>query len=341
LEKIALIPVYQPDENLYDIVQELKKLNFRIFVVNDGSYNEISKYVFDQISNDCEIIKLERNKGKGAALKAGLQRIKQLRLIDSNIVTLDADGQHLPGDADNVLKELHHSNADLVLGTRNFFDTKIPFRSLFGNIFTAYLLYGLKKKLLLDTQTGLRAFSYNQIDELLEIKGENYDWEFAVLNKFFNLNKKISTCVINTIYETGNPSSHFKKVSDSAKIYNIFIKYSFANIFAIGVEYFIFVSLLYFTSSILISLTVARITSLIFHFLSQKIFTFKNYQKFKLKQVFSYSIIAFFNFFISLTLLTTFEQYFNYTVVLKILIDLSLSFFTFILLLKLFSTNKK
>ena len=88
MEKIALIPAYQPDENLYDIVQELKKLNFRIFVVNDGSYNEISKYVFDQISNDCEIIKLESNKGKGAALKAGLQRIKQLRLISSNIVTL-------------------------------------------------------------------------------------------------------------------------------------------------------------------------------------------------------------------------------------------------------------
>ena len=341
MEKIALIPAYQPDENLYEIVQELKNLNFRIFVVNDGSYSEVSKYVFDKISSDCEIIKFDKNRGKGAALKAGLQRIKQLRLVSSNIVTLDADGQHLPSDADNVLKKLYHSNADLVLGTRNFFDTKIPFRSLFGNIFTAYLLYGLKKKLLLDTQTGLRAFSYYQIDELLEIKEENYDWEFAVLNKFFSLNKKISTCIISTIYETGNPSSHFKKVLDSAKIYNIFIKYSFANIFAIGVEYFIFVLLLYFTSSILISLTASRLSSLIFHFFSQKIFTFKNYQKIETKQVLGYSAIAFFNYFISLILLIIFDKYFNHTVVLKIFIDLSLSLFTFVVLVKLFSSNNK
>ena len=212
MEKIVLIPAYQPTSILNDLVRELAELKFRIFVVDDGSYDLEAISIFKKISDFSEVIRLEKNSGKGAAIKAGLERIQQLNLNRSHIVTLDSDGQHRPLDAVKVLKKLQDSDADLVLGVRNFFKGPIPFRSVFGNFLTSFLLFCLKRRILVDTQTGLRAFPYRIVGELLDISEMNYDWEFAVLNSFITKRKKISTCEIKTIYEAGNPSSHLAKL---------------------------------------------------------------------------------------------------------------------------------
>lgn len=334
-----LIPAYQPNMILNKLVCELAELKFRIFVVNDGSNNLEALGVFKKISNLSEVITLEKNSGKGAAIKAGLQRIQQLNLDHSQIVTLDADGQHQTKDAVKVLKELQNSDADLVLGVRDFFKERIPFRSLFGNFLTSFLLFCLKRRVLLDTQTGLRAFPYRIISELLDISEVKYDWEFAVLNKFFSENKKISTCEIKTIYETGNPSSHFEKVVDSARIYFVFLKYSLANVFAIAVEYFIFIILMFLGFSIFSALSASRGTSLIVHFTAQKNFTFNNKSKPEWRQIGGYALLAGFNYLTSLALLTSLQSYFLSILLLKVVVDLSLSLVTFLVLYKLFSNK--
>jgi putative flippase GtrA len=337
LEKIALIPAYQPDIKLLNIVADLKMLNFRTFVVNDGSDCPTSLKVFEKISYSCDVITLNKNCGKGAAIKHGLQKIKDLQLNDCIIVTIDADGQHLVKDAEKLINKLNKYDADIVLGVRNFYLTNIPLRSLIGNILTSYLVFSLNKKFLVDTQTGLRAFKYRVIDELIDIKEENYDWEFAVLNKFILDNKKIDTCEIETIYEKGNLTSHFGKIVDSAKIYFIFLKYSLSNIMTIIVEYFIFILFVYLNSSIFVALTCSRFCSLIFHFVAQKKITFKNNHKTELKQITGYSLLAIFNYSTSLIALTLLDSYFFSTIFLKIIIDICLSLVTFIVLNKLFS----
>ena len=334
-----LIPAYQPNEILYKLVCELAELKFRIFVVNDGSDDLEAVDVFKKISTLSEVITLKKNAGKGAAIKAGLKRIKQLNLKNSQIVTLDADGQHQPLDAVKVLKKLQNSDADLVLGIRSFFKERIPFRSVFGNFLTSFLLFCLKRRVLVDTQTGLRAFPYRIISELLDISEMNYDWEFAVLNKFLSEKKKISTCEIKTIYEVGNPSSHFKKVADSAKIYFVFLKYSLANIFAIAIEYFIFITLTLLGFSIFLALSASRVTSLIVHFTAQKNFTFNQKSKPERRQIGGYALLAAFNYLISLALLTSLQSYFISTLLLKIVVDLGLSLITFSVLYKLFSNK--
>ena len=47
-EVIILIPSYEPDKNLIDIVKELSTYNFKIVVVNDGS-SVRCKYIFDEV----------------------------------------------------------------------------------------------------------------------------------------------------------------------------------------------------------------------------------------------------------------------------------------------------
>lgn len=340
MERIVLIPAYQPNETLYELVCELVELKFRIFVVNDGSDKLESVDVFKKISTLSEVITLKKNVGKGAAIKIGLNRIQQLNLKDSQIVTLDADGQHRPEDAIKVLEKLQKSDADLVLGTRFFLKKRIPFRSIFGNVLTSYLLFCLKHRVLIDTQTGLRAFPFRIVGELLEISETNYDWEFAVLNKFLTEKKAIAACEIKTIYEAGNPSSHFKKVTDSAKIYFVFLKYSLANILAIAVEYFVFITFTLLGYSIPLALTASRASSLIVHFTTQKNITFNNKSKPERRQIIGYALLVTFNYLTSLVLITSLQNYFMSTFLLKILVDLGLSSITFLVLYRLFHLSK-
>ena len=48
MERIALIPSYEPDEKLEGIVKELVENKFKVVVVNDGSSKDYEKY-FDSI----------------------------------------------------------------------------------------------------------------------------------------------------------------------------------------------------------------------------------------------------------------------------------------------------
>ena len=75
MNKIALIPSYEPDYRLVDLVHELYDNNFEIIVVNDGSNYKYDN-LFRSINNISKVIENKENKGKGYALKKGLEFIK-------------------------------------------------------------------------------------------------------------------------------------------------------------------------------------------------------------------------------------------------------------------------
>ena len=95
MKYIALIPAYEPDENLEKVVKELKENNFETIVVNDGSDESYNKY-FDNCNT--KVISYNKNQGKGYALKTGLKYIKE-NFDDYIVVTIDSDGQHRVVDA--------------------------------------------------------------------------------------------------------------------------------------------------------------------------------------------------------------------------------------------------
>ena len=67
----VLIPAFNPDRKLVDLVGELKKTFSFIVVVNDGSTSGTD--VFPSVAAlGAEVLTHEVNRGKGAALKTGL-----------------------------------------------------------------------------------------------------------------------------------------------------------------------------------------------------------------------------------------------------------------------------
>ena len=78
MNKIVLIPAYEPDSLLINLVDKLIPL-YDVVVVDDGSTSDL---IFNQIKDRVKVLSYSQNKGKGYALKHGLKYILDLYFLD-------------------------------------------------------------------------------------------------------------------------------------------------------------------------------------------------------------------------------------------------------------------
>lgn len=155
-EVAIIIPVYDEEQVIAEVLSELKKNFDRIICVNDGSKdNSLSEIEKTSVS----VLNHLTNIGQGGALETGIK----YALLDSQIkyfCTFDADGQHQIKDAINMISEIEKGNVDIVIGSR-FLDknTKIPFlKKLVLKTATIFTKATVNLKVT-DTHNGLRVFN--------------------------------------------------------------------------------------------------------------------------------------------------------------------------------------
>lgn len=263
--RIALIPVYQPTEQLITLLHEAKSKGFQIVVVDDGS-DKSTNDIFKSAARFGTVLRHMQNMGKGQAIKTGLSFIQRQYAADCIIVTLDADGQHRVADAQKICQVAQdHPNA-LVLGSRRL-KKDVPIRSHIGNTVTRLVYRISTGQRVWDTQTGLRAFSAKLIPQFLTVPGKRYEYEMNMLLTCSRIGILILEEEIETIYIDGNVSSHFDTVKDSWRVYKEIFKFSAASLISFLVDYGLYSMLTLCTSglenvsSILISNIGARIVS--------------------------------------------------------------------------------
>ena len=260
---IALIPAYEPDEKLTDIAASLKEKGMDIVIVDDGS-GEAYREIFLQASQNAVVLTHPENRGKGAALKTGLKYIDRYMAYtesvltargtvsvsgrDAVIVTVDADGQHLPEDVLRIAQIAEQRSDALVLGSRAFSEN-VPARSMFGNTVTRQVYSMATGVQVHDTQTGLRAFRRSLIPRLLDIEGERYEYEINMLLELASEGVPIIEERIETVYEDGNKSSHFSTVKDSLRIYREILKFSASSLASFALDYVMYALLLVVTGA--------------------------------------------------------------------------------------------
>jgi len=228
----AVIPAYRPDARLSERIAELREEGFaRIVVVDDGSGPEC-RAVFDATAavDGCTVLRLEANKGKGAALKTAFSHLLGKCPEVQGVVTADADGQHAPEDCRRVAEALAGSPRALVLGTRDFRLRHVPFRSWWGNVWTSLFFSLLYFRRVPDTQTGLRAFGKEWLARLADVPGSGYEYEMAMLCRWARSSADIVCVPIRTIYADGNSASHFKPLRDTFRIYGAVLSNLFSSL---------------------------------------------------------------------------------------------------------------
>ena len=255
---IALIPAYEPDEKIKGLSDELMEKGFDIVIVDDGSGPDFAA-LFEELSQKATVLTHVINRGKGAALKTGLNYINKYMAYtesvltpagaetvsgrDAVIVTVDADGQHLPDDVQRVAEISAQRRDALVLGSRALGED-IPVRSRFGNTVTRHVYSAATGVRIHDTQTGLRAFHRSLIPRLLKIEGDRYEYEINMLMQLAAEGVPIIEERIETVYEDNNSGSHFRTVRDSFRVYKEILKFSASSLASFAIDYGMYALLL-------------------------------------------------------------------------------------------------
>lgn len=240
-KQLIIVPAYKPSDTLFDFCRELSKHFRQIIVVDDGSGSEY-KPVFDKLEQIvcCTLLRHYTNMGKGRALKTAFNYCLSLGSeAASGVITVDADGQHCIEDILNVGKSMDETNK-LVLGCRSFDDKNIPFRSKLGNKLSCRIYGWLCGISVSDTQTGLRGLPFNFLEKACCTEGERYEYETNMLLDAKEYGLDFVEVPVKTIYEKGNPTSHFNPLTDSLKIYTVLLKYSFSSLITVLIDYTVY-----------------------------------------------------------------------------------------------------
>ncbi|WP_417686013.1 GtrA family protein [Pseudidiomarina gelatinasegens] len=265
---VIVIPAFNPDQRLLNVVADLqnhRELFEAIVIVNDGSE---STEIFTAIppAENLHVLSHDDNCGKGAALKTAFRWVRTHKQSAQGVVTADADGQHLPEDIVKVLQAFKQQPQALWLGSRNFKEKGIPFRSRLGNTFARYTFQlGLRIKVP-DTQTGLRGIPNTLLDDLINTPSNHYEFELDMLILAKRQGLQFCSTEITTVYEQDNASSHFKPLQDSIIIYKNFLKFSGVGIASAGIDYGLFALIYGLTGEILVAIAAARLVSGVFNF---------------------------------------------------------------------------
>ena len=213
---VILIPAYKPDEKLVNLVDQLQNAGLKILVVDDGSGKDYRR-TFDLVRQYAEVVGYEANRGKGAALKYGFSKLMEIYPECTAFVTVDADGQHKIEDIMKVCKKMDEG-APMVVTMRDL-KGKIPVPSFMGNTLSRWVYTLLAGRYYWDNQSGLRGFSAEQLDWLMKVQGDKYDYELSMLYYADLQHIDISVIPIETVYIDDNDSSHFHPVKDTTRLY--------------------------------------------------------------------------------------------------------------------------
>ncbi|WP_019910938.1 bifunctional glycosyltransferase family 2/GtrA family protein [Paenibacillus sp. HW567] len=262
--RYVVIPAFQPPEQLVNLVHDITAAGYEVLIVNDGSSSEFDA-MWDILKSKATVIHHSVNRGKGAALKTAFQYLSDNISDTGLIVTMDADGQHLPKDMEAVIETAAANEHSLVLGVRQF-DKTVPARSRFGNKITRAVFSAVSKARVSDTQTGLRAFDHSLLDFMLQIPGERYEYEMNMLLQCDNHGISMLERPIDTVYlDRQNSLSHFNAIKDSIRIYRTIFKFASISLLSFAIDYVAFLVLASLTAAIpyhfIISNIVARTLS--------------------------------------------------------------------------------
>lgn len=214
---IVIIPSFEPDQRLVDLVAELRRSvpDWQIVVIDDGSGVAYSHLFLAAARSGAVVLTHPKNQGKGVALKTGFSWVAQ-NAVGQSVVCADSDGQHLVKDVLRVADAVQPGV--LVLGGRRF-TGQVPLRSRFGNSVTRHVFHALSRIAVFDTQTGLRAYPHDLLGWLLSVPGDRFEFEFQALLRARQSGVRIVEIEIETVYELRQKSSHFRTFSDSWRIY--------------------------------------------------------------------------------------------------------------------------
>jgi glycosyltransferase involved in cell wall biosynthesis len=202
------IPAYDAVHSVGSVVSRSRDVIRDVLVVDDGSRDHTADAAR---AAGAEVHSFEKNRGKGAALKAAFEILFTRGF--AGVVTVDADGQHLPEEIPRLLAV----EADLVLGTRERQFAEMSTLRRFSNRLSSSAISWAAGQPLADVQTGFRLYTR----ELVERTGfpeSGFEAESAVVVRAVRRGLRVASTPIRLGKADGRGTSHYRPITDSLRI---------------------------------------------------------------------------------------------------------------------------
>lgn len=192
----VVIPTYNEEEKIGDIIKRLRQQNLKAIVIDDGSQDNTSLIAKE---NGAVVIRNERNQGKGASLIKGFNYA-----IKNNfdaVITMDGDGQHIPEETSKFINTAESCPAALFIGNRMGYSKGMPTVRWLTNKFMSWLISKGVGQYIPDTQCGFRLIKTEALKKI-QLKTSKYETESEVIIKIAKCGYQIKSIPIRTVYQS-------------------------------------------------------------------------------------------------------------------------------------------
>jgi glycosyltransferase involved in cell wall biosynthesis len=213
----VIIPVYNAENLIGNVIKSVLQYTANLIVVNDGS-TDGTWDVLLAVSKQTPflLVSYEKNRGKGYALQKGFRQALERGF--THAVTLDSDGQHQPSDIAAMVQKATEIPKALIVGSRKFDNPNMPSGNKFANNFSNFWFTLQTAKKMPDTQTGFRVYPLQEIG-LINLFTNRYEAELELLVRAVWRGIPLVSQAVNVFYPPADERvSHFRGGRDFFRI---------------------------------------------------------------------------------------------------------------------------
>lgn len=181
---IVVLPAYNEATNIGQLIESIDnalheaKLDYEVIVVEDGSKDETlavlesyrSRYLLTVHRHDA-------NQGLGATIRDGLREASRIAEPDDVVITMDADGTHLPGLIPRMTRMIHEGY-DVVIASRYQRGARVhglsPVRKLMSWCASWLFRIVFPTPGVRDFTSGYRAYRGKRLNEAIAHYGDHF-----------------------------------------------------------------------------------------------------------------------------------------------------------------------
>jgi glycosyltransferase involved in cell wall biosynthesis len=207
----AAIPAYQAAATIGEMVRRTRTIVPHVLVVDDGSIDGGGRIAAEA---GAVVLTHDVNHGKGTALRTAFENLFGEGEFDA-VVTLDADGQHMPEEIPALLAA--SKGADLILGVREHFFPQMSALRRASNTMSSWAISRLAGRRVPDVQTGFRVYS-RRLFLTLGFPAGRFESESAIVVRAARAGLILKTVPVRLGFADGRATSHYRVLVDSLRI---------------------------------------------------------------------------------------------------------------------------
>jgi len=179
---------------LRQIPSEIAGMSVTAIVIDDGSIDGTAEIA---ARNGARVFRHMINLGVGSATITGFRAAEMIGA--DVVVTIDADGQHDPGEIDRLVSCLINDELDVVIGSRILQPRGMPVTRIFANLLlngVTFIVYG---KIVSDSQSGFKAFSRDALKKI-DLRSTGYEICSEIIGEIYRKDLRYKSLPVRAVY---------------------------------------------------------------------------------------------------------------------------------------------